>query len=175
MRKRDPRHQTLLVARMRAEGAWTDVQVRNISRRGMLLSTDQTLARGTCIELRRAHYTIIGRVVWSQTGHVGVFTQNPLDIPGLLTISRGGAVPRPEASEPGQKPWSPDQSDRRATPRAPDRAGNSERFSSWIQFGALGLAAVLAATFIATEVGEKLAAPFRIASAAVDGPVAPPQ
>lgn len=158
---------------MRADGAWTDVQVRNISHRGMLVSTSQTLARGTCIELRRAHYTIIGRVVWSKTGQVGVFTQNPLDIPGLLTISRGGAAPQVAASGQGPNAWSSDQPDRRTAPRAPDRAGKSERFSSWLQFGALGLVAVFAATFIATEVGEKLAAPFRIASAAVEGHMAP--
>lgn len=159
---------------MRADGAWTDVRVRNISKRGMLISTSQVLARGTCVELRRAPYTIVGRVAWSGTGELGVFTQNPLDISGLLTISRGGPARQAAMSGQEQKEWTPDQPDRRTAPRrAPDRADKSERLSSWMQFLALGLVAVLAATFIASAVGERLAAPFRIAGAALDGQVGP--
>lgn len=61
---------------MRVEGRWTDVCIRDISSRGLLVQAAVAPVRGDYIEIFRADRAIVGRVVWNKDRRFGVQTQD---------------------------------------------------------------------------------------------------
>ena len=53
MIKREPRHDVDLPARLRGDESWSDVCIRNVSSRGLMLLIDNPPQRSTYIEVRR--------------------------------------------------------------------------------------------------------------------------
>jgi hypothetical protein len=77
---------------MFANADWTNVTIRNVSSRGMLLETAIPLRRGTYLEVRRGPAVIVGRTVWATGQQAGIQTQDIILIDKLISGSRA-AVP----------------------------------------------------------------------------------
>lgn len=111
MRERESRVVTMLAARVRMGDDWRDVTILNVSRRGLMLRAEQTLPRGSYIEVRRASTVIVGRVVWHRDAQCGVRAQDVIDLPGLMA-----------AKNAGPKSWKQGEEDRRKSDRRPATA-----------------------------------------------------
>lgn len=153
MKKREPRRRVLVRARMRIGANWGDVVIHNMSSRGMLVAVDGDFRPGNVIEIRRIHHVVIGRVVWRQGLYMGIRTQDPIDMDGIVSA-------KPPASKPGTAAAS---SDRRAAPRVAsvaERAEASRQLSRLFQFAALLGVIVTASVIIAGEVRNLLGTPL---------------
>lgn len=84
LKDREPRRQIFVRARMRSDGAFSDVCIRNISSRGMLLQAAVSPPRGSYVEIFCSRHTIVARVVWVQDRRFGVHTRERMDIGALL-------------------------------------------------------------------------------------------
>ncbi|TPG48325.1 PilZ domain-containing protein [Sphingomonas glacialis] len=71
MQQREYRITTRAPARLRHGLCWSDVLVRNVSRRGFMLELKNPPASGTMIELRRGQIVVIGQVTWVRDGPWG--------------------------------------------------------------------------------------------------------
>ena len=84
MKPREPRLKCVVKGRMRLNGVWKDVCIRNISSRGMLLQAGPAPARGTYIEVYRGRHVIVARVAWAKENRFGIQTQDRLNIKAIL-------------------------------------------------------------------------------------------
>ena len=84
MKAREPRLKCVIKARMRLDGVWRDVCIRNISSRGMLIQATSAPPRGTYVEVYRGRHVIVARVAWSKDHRFGVQTQERLNISSVL-------------------------------------------------------------------------------------------
>lgn len=148
---------------MRHGANWMDIQVRNISTRGLLFQTEDPPPPGTYIEIRRGPHIVVGRTIWRRGRSVGVRAQDRIDIDAIA--SHGAA---PGSSER--------RSAARAAPRlsAADRAERSRIWSARGQFVLIALVALAAAGFAAAAVFDLLGRPFAAISAALSGSPSPP-
>lgn len=147
---------------MRSDHGWSDVVVRNVSRRGLLLAADIPATPGAYIEIRRAPFTIVARIVWAADQLMGVRLQDPIDIDGFVAVA-ARELPRSIGkvghSGGGSRPILVER-------RSADRLADSRRDSSRFQFVTLGIVLACAALLIAQQVGERLSAPLdRVGSA----------
>lgn len=99
LRPRDARHAVLIRGRMRADGPFVDVCIRNVSKNGMMLQAPQAPQRGTFVEVRLPEDTVIGQVVWSSDRRFGIKTRDRVPVWKILgkpsPIERGsGGAPR---------------------------------------------------------------------------------
>ena len=147
---------------MHSDAGWSDVTIRNISRRGFQISTSQPVKPGAYIELRRAHYTIVARIAWTADGKVGAQSQDVIDVSGLLAVSTGKS---PGDGGQGSSPVLPLPHERRAVPR--HEAGRQQ--SSRLQFAAMIATAAAAAFMIASDMATVLAQPLAAARSALAG------
>ena len=85
MKQREPRLACIVKARMRLDGVWRDVCIRNISSRGMLLQAGPPPRRGTYLEVYRGRHVIVARVAWSSDNRFGIQTQDRLDVQAIIT------------------------------------------------------------------------------------------
>ena len=71
----------MIMARMRASGAWSDACILNVSRKGMLLRSTVAPSWGSYLQVRRGEHTFVRRVDLGQTDRFGVQTQDyvPVD------------------------------------------------------------------------------------------------
>ncbi len=148
---------------MRCDGGWSDVVVHNISRRGMLISSNLPVKRGAYIEIRRANHVIVARIMWNAKGRFGARTQDPIDIEGLIAAATGQQPAGKTEYQAGARPAG--ANDRRAV----DRAAQSRNHGARFQFLALIAAGALVAFLIAEQVGAGLSAPFERARSALTG------
>lgn len=74
----------MIRARMRFGARWGDVNILDISSRGMLIQADSAPARGAYLEVRRGRHAIIARVVWTNDTRFGVCTQDRLSIEAII-------------------------------------------------------------------------------------------
>ena len=84
MKPREPRSKCLVNARMRLDDAWSDVCIRDISSRGMLLEAVSAPRRGKYVELRKGRHVVVARVVWSTDCRFGIQSQDCLNVRGIL-------------------------------------------------------------------------------------------
>lgn len=155
--KRDPRTPVSVAARMRVENSWHDVTIRNVSRRGMMLSSEQPVRNGAYIEIRKQDLIFIGRSVWVRGSYFGVRTQDTIDLPTLLG----------RAAMPNVRPTR--EEDRRTAPRPEAIAARSRMLAARFQF-ALAVGAVTAAAgWIAVSVAGLLDRSFAPVRAALGG------
>ncbi|WP_037492574.1 PilZ domain-containing protein [Sphingomonas sp. PAMC 26605] len=105
MRKREQRMAIRARARLKQGGGWSDVVVRNVSRRGLMLEASTPPACGTFVELRRGSSIVIGQVRWVQDNRCGLLVQDRID-PRIFLAARDGS-----------DPWRPGDADRRALAR----------------------------------------------------------
>ena len=164
MKPREPRRKVLIQARMRIEGVWADICIRDISSRGLLIQAAAAPERGSYIEIFRGPHVLVGRVVWKKDRRFGVQTQDRMDIEAL--------VQQPLLSSPDRRVASTRQqlSDRRSCPAQSEAAGierrieRSRRASAALQFGVLITCGVFAAMTAVSLVGKALSAPLESVS-----------
>lgn len=65
---------------MRVGASWSDVRIRNMSSRGLLVEAASPPARGTYVEIRRGTRVIVARSVWVGDDRCGLRTQDRLSI-----------------------------------------------------------------------------------------------
>ena len=156
MRPREHRHLVRIKARMLHNRAWTDILIRNVSSRGMLLHHPRPPSRGNYVEVRRFSQVIIARVVWSRGGDFGVRSQDIIDIEALK--SRRDISPTEYNKKHGD-------ADRRVLPREAFRTTDEKvAFSRLLgragQFFCLLFFGAAAAIFIADTVHAVLLRPL---------------
>lgn len=157
MKPREQRRNVMIPARLRLDGHWADIRIRNLSSRGLRVETQAPLKRGSYVEIFRQHQIIVGRVVWSRGAQSGLRAQDLIDIAGLVD----GRPARPPA---GALPGPVER--RRANRDSPaERAERSRRTSSMIQFLFLAIAAGGGAIVAGDSVRTALAGPLGIVSA----------
>jgi hypothetical protein len=101
LRPRDARHSVLIRGRMRADGPFVDVCIRNVSRNGMMLQAPQAPRRGTFVEIRLPEDVVVGQVIWASERRFGIKTRDRVPVSSLLgkptLVERsgsGGGAPR---------------------------------------------------------------------------------
>lgn len=132
MRKRDQRIATRARARLKHGLSWSDVMVRNISRRGLMVELSNPPACGTFVELRRGNSVVVGQVRWAEDNRCGLLAQDRID-PGAFLAERDA----PQA-------WRPGDADRRvlARPSAAHHLARSHaaaRAGQWLGVSAVTL------------------------------------
>lgn len=148
---------------MRLGRDWSDICIRNISSRGLLVSAARPLRRGEFVEIRRGPHVIVAQVRWSSGAEFGVHTQERLDVEALAAEPDKSGVnfQQQRAREPGFE--------RRARPR--QRVNESEQRSRHVarlleasSLAAAGVAMVLATGWL---VFDTVSAPLRTITSAL--------
>jgi len=139
-------------------GAWSDVGIRNVSARGMMMWSDRPPAAGSYVEVRRATHIIVARIVWVKGPLFGVRTQDVLNVRDMLD----GGASAPRQLEGGRN-------DRRRAPRPPAvQEDTSRHLARRLQFAGVVAFAVVAAGLAAVGIATLFRAPLdRVAAAMV--------
>lgn len=160
MKARETRRNVLVPARMRADGAWVDVCIHNVSSRGLLLRGEEPPERGTYVEILGPAQTIIGRVAWRAGRRFGVRTQDRINLDALI----GAGVPE-SASGEGSAAGTDAGRGNADGPRAPSPMAmieRSRRISGALQFTLLVAFGAAAAILAFRAVQQALARPLSI-------------
>ena len=163
MNKRDPRMSVFLPARARWDGPWVNGSIQNVSRSGLLFTTEAPPPRGTYVELIVGNLTITARAMWNHGGAVGLKARNPIDFELLRERRAANAGQSASASFNGP--------DRRA-PRQPDRHRQEERsreLGNLMQYVTFALIAMAVAGGMGWEIYQTLSAPASKISLAMAG------
>jgi PilZ domain len=161
MKAREPRRRVMVAARLRTQDGWSDVLIRNISSRGMLIETGTVAPKDKYVELRSGPHAVIGRVAWRKNSQFGIQAQDRIDIDALASRPS-----KPSASGPPKA-----DDDRRTTPRqqSPETLMRTAERSRMIgrasQFAFIGLCVTGAALLIGNQVYDTLASPMRVVTA----------
>lgn len=84
-RKRDPRQKIAVSVRIKVGSEWADATILNVSARGAMMRTSRAPNAGSYVEIRRgADVTIIARAIWHDGRHVGLRTQDNIDVSALM-------------------------------------------------------------------------------------------
>lgn len=84
MKNREFRKATMIAARLRTDGGWTDATIRNISSHGAMLQlVGRAPCRGSYVELRRDTLVVVGRIMWSTANRCGINTRERIDVNSL--------------------------------------------------------------------------------------------
>lgn len=167
VRPREPRTKVLVPCRVKSAGGWSDACIHNISSHGLLVGLDDAPATGTYIDIRRGTLVIVGRVVWSKLGFIGVRTQDVVSVTAVVSEPRRGRPEIPDTKMPA--------ADRRTHARlaAQGRIGReverSRQRAMAFQFAALSIGGAGVAIFAAMEVRQALASPMAMVGAALNG------
>ena len=145
---REARRKVLIRATMRAGGPRTDVCIRDISSRGMMLQMGAPPPRGTFVDLDCAGHQIVGLVIWRHDHRFGVQTRDKLNVHAIVN-----RLP-PEALVP-QGPG------RRHGPRAAVRAGGGGRaLGGRMEFAMVALFAAALVAALGMTAFQTLSRPF---------------
>ena len=88
MKPRAPRRKVLVGAQIRQSAGWDDVQILDLSTRGLQIRSPAPPPKGSYVEVRRGHHVIVGRVVWTEGGRAGLATQDPLPVDAIAGDSQ---------------------------------------------------------------------------------------
>ena len=135
MNTRQPRQTTFLPVRLRCDGAWGDVIIRNVSAKGAMLETAAMPPRmGSFVEVRRATSVIVAQVRWTTANRCGIRTREVIDIDALTA-----GVARESRSTTYE---------RRLFPRD-ERGIDPAIVGRWLQHGVLAVAVIFSACMLA--------------------------
>ena len=144
---------------MRADKGWSDIVIRNISPRGMLIKSASPPLSGAYVEIRCARLTAVGRAVWAKDNLIGIRLQDRLQIDALLGVAAKARIGNPPAEARAYPP----RSLAGIAERSRDRARK-------FQYLALLLVITLSAAALASTVATTLAAPFEAVRDGMDRP-----
>jgi hypothetical protein len=137
MKQREPRHNVVVPARIRAAQGWADATILNLSNRGLMFRSTLRHERGGYLELRRGSHVIVARVMWSDGLRHGARAQGIIPVADII-------LDKPVLSRAEGKV------ERRALPRPAARAENSRQHGRQIEFVITGIA-VACATLLAAN------------------------
>jgi hypothetical protein len=151
---REPRRKVLIRATMRAGGPRTDVCIRDVSARGMLVQASAPPPRGTYVDLDCAGYQIVGVVIWHKERRFGIRTRERINVAALA-----GRIP-PEILIPHRR-------GSRASPPAAMRGGGgaSRALAGRMEFALVAAFAAALVAGLGMTVFETLSRPFEAISA----------
>lgn len=147
----------IIPARMRNDGMWGDVCIRNISSRGMLVQAANPPPRGTYIEIFKARHVIVGRVMWRKDRRFGIHTRERIDVSAFVddaAVAKTAGGPATERRK----------DNRRTAAEAAQRIERSRRISAAFQFACVAACGFAAAFLTASAVRETLATPLEAIS-----------
>ncbi len=163
LKEREMRQTVHLKARLHWDAGWFDATIRNVSTRGLMMETLDPPPKGTFVEIRRGSCCIIGQVRWVHGARFGIRSQDRINARALM-------------EEPQGKPQS---GDRRAEPRdtaAPrpqvttaSRHEQSRQLSRLIEWSALGIAVLIGAAVLTSQVSAILSRPLEQVRLALAG------
>lgn len=163
MKPREPRRKVLIRARMRLDGCWRDVRIKDISSRGLLLEAPAAPQRGTYLEVFRGKHVIVARVVWSSDTRFGVLAQDRMNVDAI--ISEPDLSQHARAVDPATQQLAERRSSSRPTAdQIAQRATRNKHRSAAMQFA---FTVALGASFAVTLFGiveETLAKPVKTIS-----------
>ena len=152
-RKREQRQKVALSVRVKMGMQWADATILNASSRGLMMKTAQAPERGGYIEIRRgADIEIVGRVVWRNGNHVGVRTQDAINVQALMRPPVKG---RTQDRSPSKALY---VSEERKRTDAAAREERSRQLGSLVQYSAIGGCVVVVAVMLGTYVYDLLSA-----------------
>ena len=99
MKPRSPRTQVHVPARMRSGTVWSDIDIKNMSCRGLMAETGEPPIPRSYVEVRRGTLVIVGRVVWAQGRKFGLHVQDDVDVDAIVNEPRLAARPRSSGNE----------------------------------------------------------------------------
>ena len=108
MKAREPRRRVMVAGRMRTQEGWSDVLIRNVSSRGMLIETGTFAPKDKFVEVRSGTLVMVGRVAWRNKSQIGIQTQDKVDMDAVAH--------RP--STPYKRTDGPPTEERRTQPRS---------------------------------------------------------
>jgi hypothetical protein len=155
-RPRELRRRVVVPARLRHGASWSDTCILNLSSRGLMIHTNQQVAPGTAVEIRRGDHVIIARVMWRSGGRAGLQAEESLAVEEIMTVGQSPAL-RLTADNGG---------DRRRYPRPEDR---SRAHGRMIEFAGAGVVALSLAAAALSMVEQAFARPIAIVTAALGG------
>jgi hypothetical protein len=155
---RQDRRRVLIPARMKQGVSWTDVCIRNLSSRGLLLQGRCPPRPGTYVEVRRGNHIIVARVIWTKELEFGAQTQDLLSMEQIIRA--------PEQATSAANPAG-GHTERRAAPRpSPNRSHEASRqLSSLMQYGFMIAVSVSLAAAAVAAVRNAVASPLSIVAA----------
>ena len=146
---------------MRTGASWSDVCIRNMSSRGLLIETASPPARGTYVEIRRGSDLIVAQSVWVGDRRCGLRAQGRLAVDAFLGGS--GHISSPcvyAVAQPGKE--------RRSHSRTIATRHEQNRMLSRIsEFAFAVLVGGTLASFAAASIQAAFARPLSVAEAAV--------
>lgn len=153
---REPRQKVVIPARMRVGNSYSDVCIRDISSRGMMLQAASPPSPGTYIEILRAAHTVVARVIWSGDRRFGIRAQDRMDIAAIVGASTSTGRASGQERRARERP---------VNQTVEQQAERSRRAARGFQFALLAAAGLIAAGLLGTATYEVLASPFHAAAA----------
>lgn len=151
-RPREPRVRVHVPARMRSGETWSDITILNVSSRGLMARASSVPAARSYIEIRRgADLVIVGKVIWHDSCHFGIRTQDRVGVDALMSGSATTGPRRDPSSE------------RRTQPRIDPAEAfeRSRRRAALFQFALLAVGGLACAVLIGGGVVHVLGAPLK--------------
>jgi hypothetical protein len=139
--------------------SWSDVCIRNMSSRGLLLQGQSPPRPGSYVEVRRGSHIIVARVVWTKDQEFGARAQDLLPIEQIV---RG-----PERTASGVGRADQDPTERPTAARQGFELSHeaSRHFSSLMQYGFMVVVSLSVAGAAVSAVRTALEAPLTIVAA----------
>ncbi len=152
-KNREPRTKVLTPVRMRCGARWSNVNVVDLSSRGLGLHADDPPDRGSYVELRRGgNLVIVGQVMWSRGARFGLRTQDQVWLDGLLNGTAAAAAAQAAPDEEWRE--------RRRAPR-PDGGSEWSRIRGrMMQHGFVTAASLCATVLAGIMINESFAQPL---------------
>ena len=146
---REARRKVSIRATMCAGGPWTDVCIRDISSRGMMVQMGAPPPRGTFVEIESAGHQIVGLVVWRKDHRFGIQTRDRINVHALVNRIAPKAVVPPRRAA-------------RHRPQAAMRSGadTSRTLGSRMEFALVAVFAAALVAALGTTAFQTLSRPF---------------
>lgn len=154
---RDPRCKVLIRATMRADGPRTDVCIRDVSSRGMMIQAGAPPSRGTYVELDWGGHQVVGLVVWRKARRFGIRTRDRMNVHALA----GRASPA--------IPAAPRRAGGSAPAAARGGAGANRMLAGRMEFAVVAIFAAALVAALGISVFQALARPFGAVSTVLGG------
>jgi hypothetical protein len=151
---REPRRKVLIRATMRAGGPRTDVCIRDISSRGMMVQAGAPPPRGTFVDLDCAGHQVVGLVIWRRERRFGVQTRDRINVHALAGRIAPEILARPS---------------RVARPSAAARAGAGRASTGRMEFAIVAIFAAALVAALGISAFQALSRPFGAVSTVLGG------
>lgn len=156
---REARQKVVLPARMRLGGQFSDVCIRDISSRGMMLQAANPPPQGSYVEIYRSAHTIVARVVWSRERRFGIQSQDKMHVAEIISVSAPGGTRRPD-----QERRAGDRHSRAVLPprnTIAEQADRNRQRSRIFEFSTLMMFGLIGAGFVGHLAYDVIANPLR--------------